>query len=295
MERLMIAALVTVVSSTDPALGSRIHQLIEVAFSDAAPDANAAEVRKIFTERGLPTIAMVGPEAAEDFLILSTHVQAPEFTKQVLAAVERVPAAVPPHAVQFLRARVKQKQIENGLRAPYPNAALATRLGSLYTTDQAVRKGEHFDAAKMRETDMRTGQEVRAIFNESGVPTRSAVGPEGARQFVVMVQHQPPDLRRLVLPKLRENVDRGEADPADYAMMFDRSQVDEGKLQRYGANFSCQPDGTLAPSPIEDADHLDARRAEIGLLPMRLYAKLLRQSMPKDFCKKVASPLTKPQ
>jgi hypothetical protein len=31
---------------------------------------------------------------------------------------------------------------------------------------------------------------------------------------------------------------------------------------------------------------LDARRAEIGLLPMRLYTKLLVRSMPKDFCKR---------
>ena len=67
------------------------------------------------------------------------------------------------------------------------------------------------------------------------MPTRSTVGPEAARQFVTMVQHQPPELRRAVLPKLRENVDRGEADPGDYAMMFDRAQVDDGTLQRYGA------------------------------------------------------------
>jgi len=31
------------------------------------------------------------------------------------------------------------------------------------------------------------------------------------------------------------------------------------------------------------------RRAELGLLPMRLYARLLRQSMPPDFCKKVTA------
>jgi len=92
-----------------------------------------------------------------------------------------------------------------------------------------------------------------------------------------------------VLPKLRENVDRGEADPGDFAMMFDRAQVDDGKMQRYGANFACQPDGTLGPSPIDDAEHVDVRRAELGLLPMRLYARLLRQSMPPDFCKKVAT------
>jgi hypothetical protein len=273
----------------DPALASRIQQLIDATFSDNTPASAAVDVRKIFAVRGVPTIKMVGPDAAEDYIVLSGG-QSLDFMTEVLAAIERTPGAVPPLAVVYLRARLKQKGIESRLREPYPNAALSARLHTLFTIDQAVRKEPKFDGAKMRDTDARTGQDVRAIFKEAGVPTRSAVGPEAAREFVVMVQHQPPDLRRAVLPKLRENVDRGEADPADYAMMFDRAQVDDGKPQRYGANFSCQPDGTLAPSAIEDDARLDARRAEIGLLPMRLYSTLVRRSMPQDFCKKVTAP-----
>jgi hypothetical protein len=273
----------------EPALAAKIEQLIDVTFADETPPAAAAEVRKIFADRGVPTIAMVGADAAEDFIVL-TNGQSVTFMREVLAAVERAPDAVPPHAVAYLRARVKQREIESRQREPFPNGGLVARLHTLYTADQAVRKTPSFDAEKMRNTDARTGQEVRAIFTEVGVPTRSAVGPDAARGFVVMVQHQPPDLRRAVLPKLRENVDRGEADPADYAMMFDRAQVDDGKPQRYGANFSCQADGTLAPSAIEDEPNLAGRRAEIGLLPMRLYAKLVRRSMPPDFCKKVTAP-----
>jgi hypothetical protein len=289
---LVVAALLVPTNQTEPELAARIHHLIDVAFSDDDAARDAADVRKIFRERGLPTTPIVGSEAAEEFIVLSAHEQAPEFTRAVLAAAERAQGAIPPHAVAFLRARIKQKAIETSLRPPYPNAGLTARLNTLYTTDQGVRKSDRFDAAQMIETDARTGQDVRAIFNEFGVPPRSAVGPEAAHQFVVMVQHQPADLRRIVLPKLRENVDRGEADPADYAMMFDRSQVDDGKLQHYGANFACQPDGTLGPSPIDDVEHLDARRAEIGLLPMRLYSRLLLRSMPPDFCKKVTSPKT---
>jgi hypothetical protein len=289
MLALIVATVLVVSDPTAPALAAKIHHLIDVAFADEAAR-DAAEIRTIFRERGLPTTAMVGPEAAEEFIVLSAHEQPLEFMREVLAAAERAAGAIPPHTVQFLRARIKQKAIENQVRQPYPNAALAARLNGLFASDQAVRRGERFDAAKMVETDARTGQDVRAIFKEFGVPTRSAVGPDAARQFVVMVQHQPPDLRRAVLPTLRENVDRGEADPAEYAMMFDRAQVDDGKLQRYGANFACQSDGSLEPSPIEDVDRLEIRRAEIGLLPMRLYARLLRQSMPPDFCKNVMAP-----
>jgi hypothetical protein len=284
-----IASLQAKASIADAALASKIRHLIEAAVSDDAKDSTAADVQKIFADRGVPTTAMVGVEGAENFAVLAAYHQPMAFTKEVLAALERIPSQVPAMALAFLRARVKQKQIEVSIKEPYADPALAARLDNLFVQDQA-RRGERFDAAKMREIDERTGVEVRAIFKHHGVPTAAMVGPEGARWFVVLVLHQPPDLRREVLPKLRENVERGEADPADYAMMFDRAQVDEGKLQQYGANFSCGPDGTLAPSPIEDLPHLDARRAEIGLLPMRLYAKLLKQSMPKDFCKGVTAP-----
>ena len=290
MLALVVAALVTVPQNgSNPELASRIHHLVDVAFANDETAGGAAEVRKIFAEHGLPTIALVGTDAAEEFVVLSAHEQPLEFTGEVLAAAEKDTDAVPPHLIQFLRARLKQKRVETALRPPFPNAALAARLQTLYTTDQEVRSADRFDAAKMMETDARTGRDVRAIFQEFGVPMRSTVGPEAARQFVIMVQHQPPELRRAVLPKLRENVDRGEADPGEFAMMFDRAQVDDGKMQRYGANFACQPDGTLEPSPIDDAEHVDARRAELGLLPMRLYARLLRQSMPADFCKKVTA------
>ncbi len=290
MLALVVAALVTVPQNgSNSELASRIHHLVDVAFANDEGAGSAAEVRGIFAEHGLPTIALVGADAAEEFVVLSAHEQPLEFTDEVLAAAERDADAVPPHVIQFLRARIKQKRVEIALRPPFPNAALAARLQTLYVADQEVRSADRFDAAKMMETDARTGRDVRAIFQEVGVPTRSTVGPEAARQFVIMVQHQPPELRRAVLPNLRENVDRGEADPGDFTMMFDRAQVDDGKMQRYGANFACQPDGTLGPSPIDDAEHVDVRRAELGLLPMRLYARLLRQSMPPDFCKKVTT------
>jgi hypothetical protein len=55
-----------------------------------------------------------------------------------------------------------------------------------------------------------------------------------------MIQHQSPEFRRKVLPKLKANVDAGQADPGSYAMVFDRSQTDTGKKQMYGENLTCR-------------------------------------------------------
>lgn len=274
-----------------PSLASAIERLIERAFADDEGEGVADEVRRIFAAHGVPTVPMVGAEAAEDYIVLVAHDQRVDFMRTVLAAVDRqAPDMVPATARSFLRARIRQKELEQSVREPYTNPELRDRLQRLIAEDQAVRR-EPFDPAKMAAVDRRTGAAVEEIIDRYGVPPPSAVGPQAIKDLVVMVQHQSADLRRRVLPLLKERVDRGEADPGDYAMMFDRSQTDAGRPQRYGMNFVCTPgQRELAPAPIEDADGVDRRRAEIGLLPMRLYAKLVRQSAPPGLCDATAPP-----
>jgi hypothetical protein len=79
--------------------------------------------------------------------------------------------------------------------------------------------------------DRRTAASLSAIFDRYGVPTYDMVGVRAAKGFVVMVQHHPAEFRREVLPKLKANVDRGQADPVAYAMVYDRAQRDQGKNQ----------------------------------------------------------------
>jgi hypothetical protein len=271
--------------AADAPLASTIERLVDRAFADEGGEGVADEVRRIFAEHGVPTVPMVGGEAAEDYIVLVAHGQGVDFMKTVLAAlVRQAPGSVPATAPAFLRVRIRQKELEQSVREPYTNPELRDRLLRLVAEDQAVRK-EPFDPAKMAAVDRRTGVAIEEIVKQYGVPPPSAVGTQAIKDLVVLVQHQSADLRRRVLPLLKERVDRGEADPGDYAMMFDRSQTDTGRSQRYGMNFVCTPgQQELAPAPIEDADGLDRRRAEIGLLPMRLYAKLVRQSAPPGFC-----------
>jgi hypothetical protein len=57
-------------------------------------------------------------------------------------------------------------------------------------------------------------------------------------------------------------------------MLADRIRVNEGKLQRYGSNFDLK---TMQPTPIEDAGHVDERRARVHLMPMADYTCEIRQ------------------
>jgi hypothetical protein len=115
------------------------------------------------------------------------------------------------------------------------------------------------------------------------------VGVQGAKDFIVMVQHQPPEFRVAVLPKLKANVDAGQADPGSFAMVYDRTQRDQGRNQLYGQQLECAAGKTLEVAPIDDAKNVNVRRAELGLMRLDVYARLVRENSP-DVCGSATSP-----
>ena len=99
---------------------------------------------------------------------------------------------------------------------------------------------------------------------------------------VTLIQHQSPDFRVKVLPKLKANVEAGQADPGSYATVFDRSQTDAGKKQMYGENLTCDGEHPkLHTGPIEDERNVNRRRAAIGLMRLELYVQLVVAMTPK--------------
>jgi hypothetical protein len=54
-----------------------------------------------------------------------------------------------------------------------------------------------------------------------------------------------------------------EALGSEYALVYDRIAVGEGRPQRYGSQMHCV-DGRMVPQPTEDPEHLEERRAPMG-------------------------------
>ena len=69
----------------------------------------------------------------------------------------------------------------------------------------------------------------------------------------------------------------GDAAPRFLAYLTDRVRLAEGRLQVYGTQFMTAATGAQVPHPIEDAEHVDERRAAVGLPPIAEYARSLRQ------------------
>ncbi|NUO73389.1 MAG: hypothetical protein HOQ10_11830 [Frateuria sp.] len=167
---------------------------------------------------------------------------------------------------------------------PHPTLPqVRLRLLDLEKKDQEIRR--RFVEAReapavmreMIEVDAANLEQLRAILARHGVPGTAQIGNDGVDAFWLLTQHASADLalQKLVLAKLAGG-DNG-IDPSEIAMLTDRIRVSEGKPQLYGTQFH-QVQGKLEPYPIEDAQGVDVRRAQKGLMPLADYKCALNAS-----------------
>jgi len=162
--------------------------------------------------------------------------------------------------------------------------ALRAELVAMGDSDQAVRKGltpqSVADTAfnhRMARTDSANTARLQEIIREWGWPDGSRAGETASEAAWEVLQHSPSDaFRQRMLPVLDTLARVGEVSGPDLALLTDRVLDHQGLPQRYGSQFTFKG-GAAVPDPIEDSAGVDARRAAMGLMPLALYATLLRQ------------------
>ena len=156
------------------------------------------------------------------------------------------------------------------------NEALRSELMQMDEHDQAVRAelaadGSLFDGyhPRMAAVHDANAARLRTIIATHGWPTERLVGVDGAKAAHRIAQHSinHPDFMRECRRLLDEASAKGEAPRWQFAYIDDRIRVFEGSRQRYGTQWRGSPTG-LEPYPIEDATHVDERRAALGLSPL---------------------------
>ena len=168
------------------------------------------------------------------------------------------------------------------------NNALRREILKRTDEDQAVRMAliksgmDHPDktiAAKMARIDADNLARMREVVKQLGWPGRSEVGVDGTEAAFLLVQHAQLDFQKQMLPLVEKAYRAGELHGQDFALLQDRVLMNLGKMQSYGtqANQVSKWKGhepTLYP--IEDEEHVDKRRAEVGLMPLADYIKILK-------------------
>lgn len=170
------------------------------------------------------------------------------------------------------------------------NAALRQELLEMMRADQQMRrelmaKADLDEAAveRLGQFDRKHTARLKAMIAQLGWPTERLAGRDGAHAAWLLVQHadRHVEFQARCLPLLEAAASSGQASPVDAAYLFDRVRVNRKQPQRYGTQFRQAEDGRYEPQPIEDAEHVDERRAAIGLKPLAEYAKSLRSAYEK--------------
>jgi hypothetical protein len=159
---------------------------------------------------------------------------------------------------------------------PQEIVALQSELDEMVKEDQGVRMGGLILESKIKEVDEKNYPELLRIYEKYKWPPFSVVGRAAAHNFWLLVQHQNPDFQRRVLPDLQRAVEAGEASKVDYAYLYDRVMIGEGKPQHWGTQTNCE-NGKAVLAPVDDPAGLEQRRKDLQMIPAAVdeYLKLL--------------------
>jgi hypothetical protein len=166
----------------------------------------------------------------------------------------------------------RAKQNLTAFEANLVDPALRRELLDLAAKDQRMRASD--DADKIHALDHDNLVRMKEVVAKYGWPGKKVVGSDGANAAWSLVQHADADVafQKDCLEKMEPLVKTGDVAGKEYAYLYDRVAVGEGKKQRYGT----QMDGDDF-APIEDPKNVDARRKEMGLSTLAEYRELIRQ------------------
>lgn len=184
-----------------------------------------------------------------------------------------------------LTARMQKKvdEIEINLDKPLRDTLLA-----IFDDDQkyrqmidSVRSKFGRESAEMKalwgiiiEKDSINLLKVTSILDQHGWLGRDKVGSRGNQTLFLVIQHSDQKTQEKYLPMMREAVKNGNANASSLALLEDRVALGQGKKQVYGSQIGF--DKTTQKSyvrPLDDPDHVDERRASVGLGPLADYVR----------------------
>lgn len=174
--------------------------------------------------------------------------------------------------------------IDRELAALPPPATVAEELLRLRRLDQEPRQAyaaidfaalppdlgkAAFDAAwaVVNPRDAANIARLKSLMPAEGWFTKSQVGEEAAQSAWLIVQHAintEPQLMNVVLARMERLLASGDTNTQDYALLFDRVAMHEGRRQRYGTQMVCR-DNKWTVYPIERDGDVEARRREMGI------------------------------
>lgn len=148
---------------------------------------------------------------------------------------------------------------------------IAMRDEDLRMREDLLRRGVLGDGyhPEMEAVHGRNAARLRQLIGEHGWPGKTLVGEDGAEAAWLILQHAigEPDFQRSGLKALKAAAEAGEVPRWQVAYLEDRVRFFEGRPQLYATQFDLGDDGGHVLYETEDIEHVDERRAAVGLPP----------------------------
>lgn len=144
------------------------------------------------------------------------------------------------------------------------------------STEKCWNVGFPAETAQETENDEAHYTALMKIIDKHGWPKSSEVGERAAKAaFLIVDHHLDTNTLSYFLPILEEHCMEGEAEWLYYATMYDRLQILQNKLQRYGTQYKLLDDkgDKIELFPLEDPNKLNEWRQRLGLEPLKLPPK----------------------
>lgn len=115
---------------------------------------------------------------------------------------------------------------------------------------------------------------ISEIIKNNGYPGYNLVGEQGANIAFIIVQHSDhnPEFQKNYLELMKIEVEKGNDKASNYALLTDRSNLNNGKKQIYGTQVAYNFKISQAfPKNLKDSVQVNKRRKAIGLEPIEVY------------------------
>lgn len=114
--------------------------------------------------------------------------------------------------------------------------------------------------------------ELIALIEKKGWPRKSQVGGLAASAAFFIIQHSDTQKQMRFLPEIKKLCAQKEANWPEYALMYDRIELAQGRPQRYGSQLNFNPmTNQYELGNLEDPAKVDTWRQEVGLEPLAEY------------------------
>ena len=186
-------------------------------------------------------------------------------------AADAVPATLEPKALPFAPAATLPAERV---------AALQAELVKRREIDQAVRT----DASRhdeMEAVDRDNTAWLAKLAEEIGWIDVGRFGADAAGAAFLIVQHSGDlPLMQAALPLIEHDVRQNGLNGQNYALLFDRLQVNLGRRQRYGSQLGSDETGRLVVIGLEDRANVEQLRKSLKMQPLKAYLDFFRNGPP---------------